>query len=88
MKLFNKQLLLFVRGHCGGEPAGFYTIAGWHWNWSITWRWVLHWYPPNAERNRLKKLTWWQKIKKSTIGSFIFATQKNMRYNPDNTPKI
>lgn len=28
------QLLLF--GNCG-------VVASWHWDWSITWRWILAW---------------------------------------------
>ena len=22
-----------------------FVIASWHWNWSITWRWLLWWWP-------------------------------------------
>jgi len=66
MRLFKSQLLLFKRGTCGTDKASHYVIAGWHWNWSITWRWVIWWWPP--KHFKLTKL----------LGTFLLLKQENM----------
>ena len=65
MTLFNRQLLLFqptfpkVNGH-----APSIVIIGWHWSWSITWRFALY-YNKSTRRH--------------PIGDFEFRIQENMR---------
>lgn len=38
-------LYLFERCHKNGDPDSRWMIAALHWQWSITWRWVLDWTP-------------------------------------------
>lgn len=65
VKLFKRQLIMFQRGMGQDGPQSHYVIAAWHWNWSITWRWLIWWWPPSSL--------------KYPFGTFIFRTQKNMR---------
>lgn len=39
------QLTLLHRQHCNGVPCASWTVAAWHWKWSLTWRWIITWSP-------------------------------------------
>ena len=67
MRLFGGQLGLFHRGTCGTDYASHYVVAAWHWKNSITWRWLIWWYPPHK-----------YSLMSRLIGTFVFAKQENM----------
>lgn len=42
-------LTLWQRMHSNGTPITSIAVAGWHWPWSLTWRWSItksEWYRP------------------------------------------
>jgi hypothetical protein len=61
MTLFKHQLTLFERGMGYDGPQSHYLLASWHPNGSLTWRWLLWWWPPRSWRR-----PW---------GTFAFMTQ-------------
>lgn len=67
MRLFKGQLTLLEQGEGGDGKQGHWVIAAWHWNWSITWSWLLWYWPSNAYSTPTKWGTW------------SFARQKTMR---------
>lgn len=38
-------LTIMKRGFSNAGPSQGWVIAAWHWRRSITWRWVLWWFP-------------------------------------------
>jgi len=56
-------LSMFARCHSNGELIRATMIAGWHWENSITWSWVLSYYWPT---------------KKYWFGRFVFNKQAPM----------
>ena len=58
-------------------------IAGWHWSWSITWRWVLRYHKWHGNKTGF---FYFEKYRggieyglNTKIGCLIFSTQKNMK---------
>lgn len=69
MRLFNNQLALFERGTCNTDYASHYVVIAWKWNWSVTWRWLLWWWPFHNHSLRTK-----------LMGTFLFKKQENLKY--------
>ena len=71
MRLFKSQLTLFQRGTCNTDKASHYVIAAWHQRNSITWSWLLWWWPFHnySLRTRL-------------MGTFLFKNQLNKGDEP------
>jgi len=70
MKLFGGQLTLLKRGTCNTDKASHYIIAAWHKNNSVTWRWLLWWWPFHKYSFRTR-----------LIGTFLFSKQDNLIIN-------
>ncbi len=79
------QLEFFQRRHSNGTPIRSWTVAGLHWKWSITWRWILV-YAPWSELSNPRPVRW--RINKNgggqigvglpLIGGLDFYWQRNM----------
>ena len=70
MYLLNGQLTLFKRGTCNTDKASHYVIAAWHNKKSITWRWLLWWWPFHTHN-----------LKTRLMGTFLFQKQDNLIIN-------
>lgn len=46
-------LTLFERRHSNGTPISSYTVAAFHWSWSLTWRWVIVWQSGRISRRTM-----------------------------------
>ena len=64
IKLFKYQLTFFERGSGYEGKQSHYVLLAWHPYWSITWAWLLWWWPSFSFRYPL--------------GTFHFAKQKTM----------
>lgn len=78
-------LSLIQRGRSNGTPARHWVVAAWHWPWSLTWRWLLWWFP-HGSTTRPSPLGWnfgkrggHLDIGLPIVGHLYFAWQKNMR---------
>lgn len=86
-----KQLTMFSRQHCNGVPCNSYTLAAWHWKWSLTWRWIATWTPQRAGRigpyfmrvYRGRGFNFYCGLNLPLIGSFSIQTQPNMPLTPN-----
>jgi hypothetical protein len=88
-------LSLFIRTQ--PRRAGSWTVAAWHWPWSLTWRWVFsrhEWYTPPGRQG----FSFWRTYRGSgfnfhacfnlpLIGHWSIQTQPNMRDQPPAAPK-
>jgi hypothetical protein len=75
-----RQLTLFTRTHCNGEPGRSFVIAAWHPRWSLTWRWLLWWTPktnPHTKRG-FYKLDRLMGLNSRLLGDWHFQTQSTM----------
>lgn len=77
-------LSFIERGHCNGDPARHWVVAAWHWRWSVTWRWLLWWFP-HGRTTRPSPLGWHFgkrgghfDIGLPIVGHLYFAWQQNM----------
>ncbi len=91
MKQRIKQLKLLKRQHSNGEPCESWTVAAWHWRWSITWRWLVTWEPPcrhtkpGAYYRRVYRgmgLNFQCALCLPLIGRLSISTQPNMPLEP------
>lgn len=77
-------LCLMNRQHSNGVRTSGWTLAAWHWKWSITWRWVLSWHPRSKATHNRYKVTIHQGDGllcgfNSGFGHLHFHSQPNMR---------
>jgi len=87
-----KQLTLIERQHCNGTPCSSYTLAAWHWKWSLTWRWNVTWTPQHAGKIGLyfmrthrygTGLNFLAGLNLPLVGSLSVQTQPNMPLTPN-----
>ena len=71
--------------HVHWKSSKGWTVIAWHWPSSITWRWLLHWYPICRESQ--KRIVFhrtgagggiYLRLFAGRLGEFNFQTQDNM----------
>ena len=89
-------LKLPQRQHSNGKPVSSFVLLAWHWNWSLTWRWILawsEWYKPPGTQgfsfmrtHRGRGVNFMSCFNTRLLGHFSLQTQPNMRKNNGSRP--
>jgi len=73
VKFFKNQLTVLERG-IPKKPGIHWVVLAWHWNWSLTWSFIIWWWSPWSNHFGIDK-RWYRKY----FGMWLFAKQETLR---------